>query len=108
MKVKERLLFFLIALLLLLPQPSPAQTHFYEKKTIQVIVGSAPDRFVAATNALRDAFADGDDAGIARALADVAVSASDLADPFQMTTVDHDEVEMARARWSGSARSAPA
>jgi tripartite-type tricarboxylate transporter receptor subunit TctC len=42
MKVKESVLILLMVLFLLLPQFSPAQTSFYEKKTIQVIVGSAP------------------------------------------------------------------
>jgi tripartite-type tricarboxylate transporter receptor subunit TctC len=42
MKVKESVLILLMVLFLLLPQFSPAETPFYEKKTIQVIVGSAP------------------------------------------------------------------
>jgi tripartite-type tricarboxylate transporter receptor subunit TctC len=44
MKVKESKLIVLIVLFLLLPQLSHAQgqTHFYQNKTIQVIVGSAP------------------------------------------------------------------
>jgi tripartite-type tricarboxylate transporter receptor subunit TctC len=42
MKLKESVMIVLMVLFLLLPQLSPAQTSFYEKKTIQVIVGSAP------------------------------------------------------------------
>ena len=44
MKVKQNTQIVIVGLFLLLPQldHAQAQSHFYEKKTIQVIVGSAP------------------------------------------------------------------
>jgi tripartite-type tricarboxylate transporter receptor subunit TctC len=44
MNVKETKLIVLMALFLLLPPPLHAQTQtpFYQKKTIQVLIGSAP------------------------------------------------------------------
>ena len=65
-----------------------------------IVVGLLPQRLANAATELRDAFGDGDDARITTALARVAIASTDLADPFQVTGCDLDEVAGARARFS--------
>jgi hypothetical protein len=74
--------------------------HDEEALAAARIQGLAPHRLSLAANALRDAFLDGDDRRIALALAGLAVTAADLADPFLVTPAEVDEVTHARARFS--------
>ena len=64
------------------------------------VTGLAPVQLAAAATALREAFAAHDPARAAGAMAWLAVAAADLADPFQTTSPDRDEVAGARARFS--------
>jgi hypothetical protein len=64
------------------------------------IVGAAPYRFLVAAHTLRDAFVEAEDWKIVRGIAELAVSATNLADPFQVTSVELEEIDGARARFS--------
>ena len=60
----------------------------------------APASLAAAREALRQAFLARDPQAVTAAIADLCVSAADLADPFQVTSPDRDEVPGARAQFS--------
>lgn len=60
-------------------------------------LGDAPAALADAQRALRSAFAGGDAAGIAAAIARLSQAATDLADPFQTTSLTREEVPGARA-----------
>jgi hypothetical protein len=62
--------------------------------------GFAPRELEAAAAALRTAYARRDRAAVIERLADLAIAATDLADPFQVVGLDHDEVPGARAAFS--------
>lgn len=64
------------------------------------IMGLAPHRLALVSLELRDAFREGDDARITQSIADLAMTAADLADPFHVTSLDREETETARARFS--------
>jgi len=65
----------------------------------EVNPADAPHSFVLAVEQLRAALAAGDPARIPEPLAQLALAACDLADPFQMTPLDRDELPGARARF---------
>ena len=66
----------------------------------QEIEGFAPRELEAAAAALRSAYARRDRGAVTLALADLAIAATDLADPFQVTGLDQPEVLGARAAFS--------
>ncbi len=83
----------------LVPRPLPDPAGDLEAVGFAQIVGVAPRRVAAAADALRSAFAAGDPNAMAAGIAELTIGLTDLADPFQVTSLEGPEVPGARARF---------
>jgi len=67
---------------------------------VAAVIGSAPRELETAAVALRGAYTRRDRAAVVERLADLAIAATDLADPFQVVGLDQPEAPGARAAFS--------